>query len=190
MNQQTNLSDWGDQILRVAIVSDTHGFIDSRILDITQRCHIAVHAGDIGSRSVLTSMKPETGLVFAVAGNNDTVSICDPSEAEFVADLPMVQVIPLPGGTLAVEHGHTVRDRRYHEVLRQRHADSRAIVYGHWHLRTIDQGERQWVLNPCAGGRERTNGGASCLVLEICSDDWRVSEHCFVSQATRQRQVA
>ncbi len=174
------MSDWGDETLRLAIVSDTHGFVHPSIVDLIADCHIAVHAGDIGSQAVLASMVPASGLVFAVAGNNDNVSKWAPSEADVVSALPMKQSIALPGGTLVVEHGHTVRDtRRYHEVLRNRHPESRAIIFGHTHIRVIDQDSVPWVLNPGAAGRERTRGGASCLELTIRSDNWQVTEHCF-----------
>lgn len=176
----TDLTDWGDQSLRVAIIADTHGFLHPGIVDLIADCHVAIHAGDIGSQAVLASMVPASGLVFAVAGNNDTVSKWTPSETDVVSALPKKQSIVAPGGTLVVEHGHTVRDtRRYHEVLRSRHPESRAIVYGHTHVRCIDQDSVPWVLNPGAAGRERTRGGASCLVLAIQSNDWRVTEHCF-----------
>ncbi len=176
----TDLSDWGNQTVRIAIVSDTHGFIDSRIAQLVESCHAAIHAGDIGSRSVLDAMKPQSRLVFAVAGNNDDADKWIESEAEFVDSLPTTLEIVLANGTICVEHGHTVRDtRRYHEILRKRHPKSRVIVYGHTHVRVIDQEAEPWVVNPGASGRVRTRGGASCLVLEAKSSAWTVVEHHF-----------
>ncbi len=165
---------------RIAILSDTHDYVDARVLELVSNCDAAIHAGDIGNADVLNSLKPKLGLVFAVAGNNDTESKWDPSEADTVNSLKSSYTIPLSGGTLSVEHGHTIRDtHRYHEVLRERYPGSRAVVYGHTHKRVIDQSESPWVLNPGAAGRVRTNGGPSCLILEIDQDDWAVSEHTF-----------
>ena len=35
--------------IRVAIIADTHGFIDPRIAEAVRACDVAVHAGDIGN---------------------------------------------------------------------------------------------------------------------------------------------
>ena len=45
----------------VAIVSDTHGFLDPRIVKIIHDCHYAVHAGDVMAASVLDAMRPRSG---------------------------------------------------------------------------------------------------------------------------------
>ena len=43
--------------IRVAIISDTHGFVDPRITDIVRACDLAVHAGDIGNAQVLQALR-------------------------------------------------------------------------------------------------------------------------------------
>ena len=171
------------QSIRIAIVSDTHSYIDPRILELVSTCHATIHAGDIGSSDVLELLKLQSNLVFAVAGNNDDEFKWQPSEVEVVNSLSDRQDIVLSGGKISVEHGHTVRDtRRYHEVLRERYPDSRAVIYGHTHVRVVDQSETPWVLNPGAAGRNRTRGGPSCLILEAERQDWSVTEHYFQSR--------
>ena len=129
---------------------------------------------------MLESLKLQSDLVFAVTGNNDDEFKWQSSELEVLNSLSDRQTIVLSGGIISVEHGHTVRDtRRYHEVLRKRYPDSRAVVYGHTHVRVIDQSETPWVLNPGAAGRNRTRGGPSCLILEAERQNWSVSEYCF-----------
>ena len=97
----------------VAIVSDTHGFIDPRIAKIVQDCHYAVHAGDVMAASVLDAMRPRSGRVVAVAGNNDISEKWSEFEADIVQQLPHVAELKLPGGILAIEHGHR---HSHHEV--------------------------------------------------------------------------
>lgn len=131
---------------------------------------------------MLDSLKLQSDLVFAVAGNNDVDFKWQTSDLEVLNSLSDRQTIVLSGGNISVEHGHTVRDtRRYHEVLRKRYPDSRAVVYGHTHVRVIDQSEMPWVLNPGAAGRNRTRGGPSCLILETEGQNWSVTEHSFQS---------
>ncbi len=168
------------QTIRIIIISDTHGFIDPRILELVKGCDAAIHAGDIGSKEVLESLRSQCRCLFAVSGNNDLECKWDPAESETVRSLRPVHTIALPGGLITVEHGHTIRDtRRYHEVLRRRYPNSRAVVYGHTHARVIDRSESPWIINPGASGRVRTRGGPPCLILEATSVSWAVTEHCF-----------
>ncbi len=164
------------------MVSDTHGFLDSRITDLLSECTIAIHAGDIGGAQVLESLNSNCEVVFAVAGNNDAQHIWKETEWEVLQSLPEVHHIVLRCGVVTVEHGHRVRDtRRYHDELRQRHHQSTLIVYGHTHVRVIDQCELPWVVNPGASGKERTHGGPSCLIIEMLDNNMKVFEHCFES---------
>ena len=166
--------------IHIAVVSDTHGLIDPRISNLVSKCTLAIHAGDIGSASVLNELTPKKGIVVAVKGNNDTEAIWDQTESYLLEFLPLVQHIRLPGGTISVEHGHKVRNtKRYHEELRSRHPDSKLIVFGHTHRKAIDRTQRPWVINPGAAGRVRTHGGPSCLVVEISQNVWNIEQHSF-----------
>ena len=176
----TDLSDWDEDSIRIAIVSDTHGSIHPEIVKLVAESDAAIHGGDICSSADLDALKPKSGLIFAVAGNNDVASKWVGDDVSIVESLPPRHSIVLSSGTISVEHGHTVRDtRRYHEILRSRYPDSRAIVYGHTHQRVIDQSEYPWMLNPGASGQSRNQGIASCLILEAGRNDWRVTEHRF-----------
>ena len=67
---------------RVALVSDTHGHLDPRIVEVVAGCRLAVHAGDIGSGAVLDTLARPDRRVTAVRGNNDVASKWDPHEHE------------------------------------------------------------------------------------------------------------
>ena len=47
----------------IAVISDTHSFIDPRIIKIVSECDYAVHAGDICGVEVIDAMKPKSGEV-------------------------------------------------------------------------------------------------------------------------------
>lgn len=176
----TDLTHLASSRIRVAVVSDTHGLIDPRISKLVSKCSMVIHAGDIGSATVLNELAPKKGIVIAVKGNNDTETIWDKAESYLLEFLPLVQQVRLPGGTISVEHGHKVRDtNRYHEELRSRHPDSKLIVFGHTHLRAIDRTQLPWVINPGAAGRVRTHGGPSCMVVEILDHVWNIQKYRF-----------
>lgn len=168
------------QQARVAIVSDTHTVLDERIADIIRDCDFAIHAGDIGCHEILEQMQPRISKL-AVAGNNDFVGAWPAHQDEVVAQLPHIAELRLPGGKLAVEHGHRHGHHRPdHELLRDAHPDARAIVYGHTHKMVCDKSvANQWVINPGAAGQTRNHGGPSCLVLTATENEWQIEQHRF-----------
>ncbi len=174
--------------IRVGILSDTHGHVDEGLLQVLDGCEMILHAGDIGSSRVLHDLGRISGRVVAVLGNNDAPGRWPCGDDGLCASLDETVVVDLPGGRVAMEHGHRIWDTaNYHRRLRLRHQGVRAIVYGHTHKRVIDRDGEPWVLNPGAAGRVRTKGGPSCLVLLAAASGWRVSEH--VSETLPQRRA-
>jgi putative phosphoesterase len=165
---------------RVCILSDTHGVVDERVLATAARCDLVVHGGDIGDRTVLDALRTVCPEVVAVLGNNDLPAKWPAAQHGLLAALPAQAQVELPGGILAVEHGHRVNPvASRHRKLRARHPQARAIVYGHSHRLLIDRDAAPWVLNPGAAGRARTHGGASCLLLTAGSRQWRITPRQF-----------
>ncbi len=158
----------------VAIISDTHGFLDPRIADRVSACDYAIHAGDVGGADVLCALNPRQRVV-AVRGNNDTPSNWGELEGSFLQNLPDEALLSLPGGDVVVVHGDDRRSlTERHAHLRRRYPETRAIVYGHSHRLIMDCEQQPWVLNPGAAGRTRTHGGPSCLLLHCSEHEWQV----------------
>lgn len=167
------------EITKVAIISDTHNHLDARIEAIIRDCDYAIHAGDIGCAEVLERMQPRIHKI-AVAGNNDYVGAWSEAETHIVKKLPHIAELLLPGGKLAVEHGHRHGQMKpCHQSLREAHPEARAVVYGHTHKMVCDKSESRWVINPGAAGQTRNHGGPSCLVLTAANDGWEVEEIRF-----------
>ncbi len=155
------------------LVSDTHGHLDPRIVRLIETCDLAVHAGDVGSEVVLQRLRLAP-VSIAVGGNNDV-----PSQWTGPT-LPPEASIALPGGTLVVEHGHRrtpARDR--HAILRRRHQQARAVLFGHSHQLTVDDEQNPHIFNPGASGRVRTYGGPSCIVLQATATAWTTEVRRF-----------
>jgi putative phosphoesterase len=166
--------------LRVALISDSHGIVDERILTLVSHCDAVVHAGDIGSHSLLASLKPRMALICAVRGNNDTPDKWPPQDREFLDTLPWQTALSLPGGKLYIVHGDRFNPvKKRHEKLRRTFADAKAIVYGHSHRLSVDDSSIPWVLNPGAAGRTRTYGGPSFIVLTVNNNSWKLETHRF-----------
>ncbi|HEX7045700.1 MAG TPA: metallophosphoesterase family protein [Burkholderiales bacterium] len=157
--------------LSVALIADTHGYIDPRVLARLRDADLVVHAGDIGGADVLAAL-PE---VHAVRGNNDVPAKWPASERAALAGLPEELRLELPGGVLVVVHGDRVLPAlQRHEKLRRLYPEARSVVYGHTHRLVCDRSREPWVLNPGAAGRTRTFGGPSCLILRAGARSWSV----------------
>jgi putative phosphoesterase len=171
-------------VIRVAIVSDTHGALDPRVAEAVAGCDVAVHGGDVGAAAVLQGLRPRCGRVLAVLGNNDLPTKWPPADAAALASLPEEAELALPGGRLVVVHGHRVLPAaRRHARLRRRYPDARAVVYGHSHRLVCDTEASPWILNPGAAGRARTHGGPSCIVLTASESGWQVAAQRFSLEA-------
>jgi len=168
--------------LTIGILSDTHGSLNPDIEAFIQQCDIALHAGDMMGADSLRALKPKMGQTFAVKGNNDAHSTWEPEDHAILDDIPDQVTLHLPGGMLVMEHAHRVWDRDVgliHQALRRDHPDVELIVYGHTHIRTIDDQRHPPVINPGAAGRVRVHDGPSCLELRVNADKWEIREHLF-----------
>lgn len=166
--------------LRVGILSDTHGIVNPNVTSILNQCDIIVHAGDLCNADILPCLRPRMESVFIVRGNNDQEDHWLEEEHAILSQIPNQLVLDLPGGQLAIEHGHQHGFRApSHSSLRETHKDAKAIVYGHTHKRVFDQSSSPWILNPGAAGETRTHGGAGCAVLTASANDWQVTLHSF-----------
>lgn len=170
----------GSGPVKVAIVSDTHGEVAPEILQVIRGCDLVLHAGDILGAAVLESMQPQTGKVLAVRGNNDFPGSWAAAEQTVIARIPASLELPLPGGIVAMEHGHRHGGHQPdHASLRRAHGQARVIVYGHTHKMVVDDSEEPMVVNPGAAGYTRNHGGPSCLVLHASAGHWRLERLRF-----------
>lgn len=171
--------------MKVLILGDTHGVLDSRIEALAQGCAHVVHTGDVGAAEVLERLAAFGAEVHAVRGNNDVPAKWPKGERTVLDGLPAELRLELPGGALVVEHGHRANPAaKRHEVLRRRHSEARAIAYGHSHRLLTELETTPWVLNPGAAGRARTHGGPSALVLRT-GRSWSVEAVRFEPEISR-----
>ena len=117
------------------LVSDTHGLVDERIAALVDRADAVIHAGDVGAAAVLQAL--EGRPLVAVAGNNDVAAKWKGPPGR-LKKLQTQALVALPGGLLAIEHGHRAGAAKgRHDRLRRRYPDARAIVYGHSHQQCV-----------------------------------------------------
>ncbi|WP_353110806.1 metallophosphoesterase family protein [Salinisphaera dokdonensis] len=162
--------------MRIALIADTHGMLDTRIAEAVAGADVLVHAGDVGN-DVVAAMTPLSERLVIVHGNND------PQDSGW----PQSETLDLPGGQLVVIHGHQWPAKTRHRKLREQFPDAGAVVCGHSHRRVIDQDVEPWVLNPGAAGRTRAYGGPGWLELIAGTDEWQVRGHDLAPMKNKRR---
>ena len=105
-------------MIKIGILSDTHGSVHPQIAELMNKCDFALHAGDIVDIKVLQKLNPKQSVV-AVKGNNDA----------HLTSLEDIEVLELPGGKIVVEHGHKHgHEKPCHDSLRRAYPDAKAIA--------------------------------------------------------------
>src|SRR5512133_2558741 len=82
-------------MLRIGLISDTHGLLRPQAEQFFAGCDHIVHAGDIGDAAILERLATLAPLT-AVRGNNDA--------SDWAASLPHAQALQLGGVALFVLH--------------------------------------------------------------------------------------
>lgn len=165
--------------MRIVLLADTHGFLDPRIAESIVGADQLVHAGDVGP-GIAAQLQGLADAVWIVAGNNDPVDCLWPQEC----------CLDLPGGQLAIMHGHQWPAKTRHRKLRAYFPAAAAIVCGHSHRRVLDTDVTPWLINPGAAGKTRAYGGPSYVELSVKAGGWRIQQVLFepLSRTARAQQ--
>lgn len=139
-------------MLRIGLVSDTHGLLRPEALDWLRGCDHILHAGDIGDAAILDALRALAPLD-AVRGNND--------RGDWAAALPETLTLALDGVRL-----HLLHDLA--ELAIDPAAQSvQVVVSGHSHKPLVQQRGGVLYLNPGSAGPRRFKLPVSAGELRI-----------------------
>jgi putative phosphoesterase len=130
-------------VLRIGLISDTHGLLRPQALDYLQGSAHIVHAGDIGAAAILDALAA-IAPVTAVRGNNDT--------GDWAQPLPHSAQLQIEGLRILVVHDLADLARLGIDLQRDGIA---ALVTGHSHQPLITQRDGAVHVNPGSAGRRR-----------------------------------
>ena len=75
-------------IMKITVISDTHGIIDENIVPHLKNSDMIIHAGDIMNTNILKQLESYSDNVVAVAGNNDLPErFSDSEDKEIISKL-------------------------------------------------------------------------------------------------------
>jgi uncharacterized protein len=126
-------------VLRIGLISDTHGMLRPEAMAFLRGCDHIIHGGDIGPPAILTELS-QLAPVTAVRGNND--------RAEWARLLPESRVVSF--GTVQV---YVIHDLAQMPAAPQ--AGIAAIVSGHSHQPSIRERAGVLYANPGSAGPRR-----------------------------------
>lgn len=136
----------------IGVISDTHGLLRVEAIEALRGCDRILHAGDIGSQSVLDELAT-LAPVTAIRGNNDT--------AEWARAIPETCRITIDGVHIYVLHN--LKDL----ALDPRAEDIDVVIAGHSHRPALERRDGVLFLNPGSAGPRRFNLPISVARLRI-----------------------
>jgi uncharacterized protein len=136
----------------VGVISDTHGLLRPEAVAVLAGCHLIVHAGDIGSPTVLAGLR-RIAPVVAVRGNVDIET--------WARDLPESEVAEVGDASLYVLHDLARLD------LDPGAAGFAAVVSGHSHVPAVEERAGVLYVNPGSAGPRRFSLPVSLARLRV-----------------------
>ena len=145
--------------MRIGILSDTHGRLDSIVLEIFQGVDRILHAGDIGGEEILEELR-SVAPVTAVSGNTDHFPLVSTLKASEFLEFQPERIV------LTHQIGHPERlSQEASDLLKEFRPT--LVVFGHTHspLNRVVRGVR--FLNPGAAGPRRFSLPRTVALLEV-----------------------
>lgn len=131
-------------LMKLGVISDTHGLFDEAIPSIFKGVDAIIHAGDIGSIEVVERLE-QIANVFAVEGNNDSFGVYPEERIEEWGDYLML--IRHIFGEL-----HQLR-KAERKIIEELKPDF--VVFGHSHRPYCETVGQTTLFNPGSAGPRR-----------------------------------
>lgn len=147
--------------IRIGVLSDTHGKLPVRVLELFSGVQRILHAGDIGRLEILRDLET-IAPVTAVWGNTDGFDIRQQTVEIAHVDVGDRRVVVL--------HGHQVGSPNP-ASLAALASGADAVVFGHSHRPLVERSGTTLFLNPGSAGAARFGVGASVAFLRIEAGD-------------------
>ena len=141
----------GGTVVRVAVLSDTHGYLRREVVDLLQDCTHILHAGDIVRENDLDELRLY-GSIYAVRGNND---LWQPG----LQDLAGILRFKIAGVSFLMTHDRYDVPRSLDGIA--------AVICGHSHRYREEWIDGRLWLNPGSCGRARFGGDVTMAKLRL-----------------------
>jgi len=145
-------------MLRIGLISDTHGLLRPQAIELLRGCGHIIHAGDVDRPSVLEQLKT-IAPVTVVRGNND--------KGEWATSIPETQLLEFESRLIYVIHDISLID------LDPPAAKMDVVVYGHSHKPHVETRDGVLYINAGSAGPRRFK--LPITVAELAISHGRIS---------------
>ena len=152
-------------MMKIGIISDTHGFLREEIIGVFGDCSLIFHAGDIGKPSIIHDLETIAPVV-VVKGNND--------KEEWAQNLPNETYTEVGSKMIYMIH-----DLKESQVIFQE-SKIDIVISGHSHIYKEEQKENILYLNPGGAGPKRFGRLPTVMVIEIEKEIIKVQKMILV----------
>lgn len=139
-------------VLRIGVISDTHGLLRPQVEQYLAGVAHIVHAGDIGSPNVIAGLH-RIAPVVAIKGNVDT--------GHWAEDYPETRMVTLGGRRIYVLHD--IQTMQLDPVS----CGVDVVIFGHSHRPGIETIGGVLYLNPGSAGPRRFNLPVTLATLDL-----------------------
>ena len=144
-------------MMKVGVISDTHGLLREEVLENLCGCDCILHAGDINNQGIVDELG-RIAPVYAVRGNNDK---------EWAEHLTHDLTVQLEGLKIFMVHKKETQNLPI---------DADIVVFGHSHKYFEQVIDGKLWLNPGSCGKRRFGQEISFAVLIIDGESYRVQK--------------
>lgn len=140
-------------MIKIGVISDTHGHLDPQVLDYFKGVDHILHAGDIGLPWLILELEG-IAPVTAVIGNNDTG-----------LDYKETETVQLEQRKFVLHHVVDVKapaDKIKRRIIRE---NPDVVVFGHTHERFCETINEVLYFNPGYAGKPKFNLPRSVAIL-------------------------
>ena len=142
-----------DNVVNIAVLSDSHGFLRREVVAEIQDCTHILHAGDIIRETDLDELRLY-GFIYAVRGNNDLWQ-------DGLRELAGILRFEIGGVRFLMVHDRWDVPRNL--------AGVQAVIFGHTHQYSEEWRDGQLWLNPGSCGRSRFGGAVTMAKIQVQS---------------------
>jgi putative phosphoesterase len=143
--------------MKIGVLSDTHGHLDPKIVELFEGVDHILHGGDIGYPSIILELE-QVAPVTAVLGNNDAG-----------LDFNETEIVQLLDRKFLVHHivnAHKPSDSIKRRIIRE---NPDVVVFGHTHKPFCETIGQTLFFNPGYAGKPRFNLTRSVAILNCDS---------------------
>jgi len=141
-------------VVKIGVLSDTHGHLTNQVLDALTGTDLILHAGDIDNHKTLFSLE-EVGDVYPVRGNMDF--------GNWTQALPSEEYIEAGGTLIYMIHNLS------HISLNPEASGIRMVISGHTHRPSLTEKNGVVYLNPGSASFPRGGHHPSVAIVDIAN---------------------